>query len=469
MAAGPLEKNNQNALYASEDDCPYRVVGRLGEDGKWINDVASHKTRRKEYVRIQHWVRRDKGHKRRNEELEAMASLLRELRHKHIVSVVETFECAGRLNLLIDPVPDTSFQQLIRCFDLPDGNAAPKPTFDNFLEWIPCITKALNYLHSQNIEHGNIKPSTIWLRNNRIILAGFGSASRFNALDPTNTGTMDPASRQPISKYLAPTGPPHAPRPRLPGAADVFSLGCIFLEIATVICDRPGSLSRLRAARAAPGSTSTATYAQCPQQLVQWLSTLSTMRPAAAASSSHGFGTVEAADWTRVLVDLAFRALDPDPASRPAALALAVTLQWFGLDVGGCSCEGEFQLPAEHCDVTPQYGESISGWAKPWHPMLYNLEAAERHGDRDDDDVMPDPSPWETAKLRGAQGVKENAVVQGILRRAAERRSGAVQVGGPPHTSFMDVGTSLPDPTRLSAAVLDGSPLEPIGAGGVKL
>jgi serine/threonine protein kinase len=123
---------------------------------------------------------------------------------------------------------------------------------------------AVAYLHDQKIRHKDLKPSNILLTPTSLILSDFGSATDFSLLSQSATD-----NERGTPKYFAPevcvfSGPPEImltimqvaewePNGR---AADIFSLGCILLEILTL--DQEGTLDRLRAARS---TKNTAYYA----------------------------------------------------------------------------------------------------------------------------------------------------------------------------------------------------------------
>ena len=123
---------------------------------------------------------------------------------------------------------------------------------------------AVAYLHNQKIRHKDLKPSNILLTPTNLILSDFGSATDFSLLSQSATD-----NERGTPKYFAPEvclspGPLEIiliimqvaewePNGR---AADIFSLGCILLEILTL--NQEGTLDRLRATRS---TKNTAYYA----------------------------------------------------------------------------------------------------------------------------------------------------------------------------------------------------------------
>ncbi|KAF2818541.1 kinase-like protein [Ophiobolus disseminans] len=92
---------------------------------------------------------------------------------------------------------------------------------------IGCIASAVAYLHTQEIKHKDLKPSNILLSAKGLWVTDFGTATDFSIL--TTSATEDGERGTP--KYFAPEIAVYALSGR---AADIFSMGCIFLEIITL-------------------------------------------------------------------------------------------------------------------------------------------------------------------------------------------------------------------------------------------
>jgi|TARA_R110002003_G_scaffold120_3_gene10619 serine/threonine protein kinase len=90
-----------------------------------------------------------------------------------------------------------------------------------------CIASAVAYLHQQEIKHKDLKPSNILLSSNGLWVTDFGTATDFSVL--TTSATENGERGTP--KYFAPEVAVYDPSGR---AADIFSMGCIFLEIITL-------------------------------------------------------------------------------------------------------------------------------------------------------------------------------------------------------------------------------------------
>ena len=87
-----------------------------------------------------------------------------------------------------------------------------------------CIASAVAYLHKQEIKHKDLKPSNVLLSAEGLYITDFGTATDFSVL--TTSATENGERGTP--KYFAPEVAIYEPSGR---AADIFSMGCIFLEI----------------------------------------------------------------------------------------------------------------------------------------------------------------------------------------------------------------------------------------------
>ncbi|KAH7070329.1 kinase-like domain-containing protein, partial [Paraphoma chrysanthemicola] len=88
-----------------------------------------------------------------------------------------------------------------------------------------CLAAGLMFMHDQKIRHKDIKPSNILIHGGKVLYTDFGIA-RDTALfqDSATTGPAVKATR----KYAAPEVLADAARR---SSSDVYSLGCVFVEI----------------------------------------------------------------------------------------------------------------------------------------------------------------------------------------------------------------------------------------------
>ena len=94
-----------------------------------------------------------------------------------------------------------------------------------------CLASSLQYLHASRIRHRDIKPENILVKNDRVYLTDFGIALDWESLGRSTT--TEDAGKTWI--YCAPEVAQYEKRNL---SSDVWSLGCVFLEMTTVLKGR---------------------------------------------------------------------------------------------------------------------------------------------------------------------------------------------------------------------------------------
>ena len=187
------------------------------------------------------------------------------LRHPHIAALLGTFTYQARVSILIFPAArcdlqyfmnsisedpsdltttDTS-QQLHSLDATPEisstykgGHRSSWPVTlsvergsEILRGYFVCLSQALCYLHEQDVRHKDIKPANILIdQSYSVILTDFGISRRF----PKNSSHVTDDEARCTWKYAS----PEMTEDRRMGrddASDVFSLGCVFLEMATLL------------------------------------------------------------------------------------------------------------------------------------------------------------------------------------------------------------------------------------------
>lgn len=169
---------------------------------------------------------------------------LQNLRHPHIVQLVGSYLQGRDFSILMYPVADWNLGVYLEdTADIcPDGllDFDEKAHYHNRLlflkQALACLTSAMAYVHEHTTKHMDIKPQNILVRRvplnqYRVYLADFGLSRSFASQGHSQTD--GPTSRTP--RYCAPEVFQYERRGR---SADIFSLGCVFAEIITVIWRR---------------------------------------------------------------------------------------------------------------------------------------------------------------------------------------------------------------------------------------
>lgn len=186
-------------------------------------------------------------------ELKEEISVLKNLTHHHIVKLLGSFYQKPYLGLLIWPAATCDLSIFLeswnayklttydedsrRYFQLPSTQIQTQEN-SQIQEWefdaiggqwlsnvIGCLTSAVAHLHQRSIRHKDIKPSNVVISHEGIWLTDFGSAKDFTDALTSSSECRDRGTLL----YCA----PEVARYEVSGrSADVFSLGCVLLEVA---------------------------------------------------------------------------------------------------------------------------------------------------------------------------------------------------------------------------------------------
>jgi len=278
-------------------------------------------------------------------------TILKKLSHNHIVKLVGTYTYRQFLGLLLWPVAVCDMATFFEDFEtvlgencttndersarltalgLPcESQASLHSHGREFLySKIGCLTSAIAYLHEQKVRHKDLKPSNVLLSRNNLWVTDFGTSTDFSLLSTSATENGERGT----PKYFAPEV---AAFKRNGRSADIFSLGCIFLEILTAVkYGTPGSIRMSRPAM--DGS-----FQSNLNRRQQWLQMLN------AGSPSHKHLLCEIENMLHI-----------DPRKRPTAFELKSRLAFidqFRLPhettrIFGSCCATSFLTTQEHAD-----------------------------------------------------------------------------------------------------------------------
>jgi serine/threonine protein kinase len=131
----------------------------------------------------------------------------------------------------MSPVGDCNLLEYYKiALNNPDKNSLLRSFFG-------CLANALQYLHSIKIRHRDIKPHNILVKGDRVFLTDFGIALDWEELSKSTT-TADSGKTW---LYAAPEVVRYEKRNT---SADIWSLGCVFMEVATTLKGHPLSAMR---------------------------------------------------------------------------------------------------------------------------------------------------------------------------------------------------------------------------------
>ena len=190
---------------------PFFVLRNLCSGSWGIVEVIESKTTLERYVLK--WFRRSLDKTKR---LISEISTLKRLQHGHLVRYVCSYTDTIHLGLVMSPVADCS---LLFYLEEASTIASMRPTLQRFFG---CLAAGLSYLHEQHIRHDAMEPQNILVCQNQVFLAGFGFSYRFSV----------PESEKISLRYLSPEVASYGPRRT---SSDIWSLGCVFLEMVAAL------------------------------------------------------------------------------------------------------------------------------------------------------------------------------------------------------------------------------------------
>jgi hypothetical protein len=159
------------------------------------------------------------------EELRKEVNVLQKLRHPHIIRFLGAYSRDDKMSILISPVAETTLALWL------EKSALQRPAglTETMLKMFGCLVSSVRYLHEQRpvVIHMDIKPQNILITQGdqgspHVVLSDFGTSSSDDSDD----------QRKPLTRrYIAPEVFDGFTRKQ---AADIWSLGCVFSEMAAV-------------------------------------------------------------------------------------------------------------------------------------------------------------------------------------------------------------------------------------------
>jgi serine/threonine protein kinase len=164
------------------------------------------------------------------EEAIAEVAHLTRLDHAHIVRIIGTYVKGRELSILLYPVAEYNlesfFEKYLASCHGPSRNILMQRSSRRFCS---CLSSAVRYIHRNLTKHMDIKPQNILVRKSaeydyHLFIADFGIARSYATPEDIETDGKTSFSK----RYAA----PEVVKQDLRGlSADIFSLGCVFVEI----------------------------------------------------------------------------------------------------------------------------------------------------------------------------------------------------------------------------------------------
>lgn len=216
----------KHRIFSKESIVPFESRGSLGNGAfggvDKVVSLMSRKTyaRKLIYRRALFPVQAAQTMKAYISELE----ILKRLKHRHAVEFVGSYTDQTNFGLIMTPVADCN---LADYYALASSTAADERR-SNLRIFFGCLTNALEYLHDSRIRHKDIKPQNILVKRQNVLLTDFGLARDLGDASGATTEGATPLT----PRYCAPEVGNYKPRSY---SSDIWSLGCVFLEMITII------------------------------------------------------------------------------------------------------------------------------------------------------------------------------------------------------------------------------------------
>jgi serine/threonine protein kinase len=209
------------------DQLPYHYIRMLGRGGsasvEMVKDANTGSVYARKVVRNVYTRNLKEARKMLHNEVQIMGKL-RE--HHHMVKIHATYIAKRELAIILSPVADggdlASYLQERR--DNSTNGLQSKP--DEILQRsFGCLASGLAYMHKHTIRHKDVKPQNILIHKGAIMFTDFGLSYDFaDTGQSTTTGPVQGLTR----RYCAPEVAEGRGRN---SSSDIFSLGCVYLEI----------------------------------------------------------------------------------------------------------------------------------------------------------------------------------------------------------------------------------------------
>ncbi|KAF2019244.1 kinase-like protein [Aaosphaeria arxii CBS 175.79] len=185
---------------------------------------------------------------------------LTKLNHSHIVRVIGTYTRGNELSILLYPATEYNLETFLQELDPTNLHTSEwEERRSSLRNFFGCLAHAVAYLSRNLIKHMDIKPQNILVRDLsksmmispgefKVYIADFDIARSYRSIEETVTEGRTAFTR----KYAAPEVAEGAFRDL---SVDVFSLGCVFVEMAVCLA-YPGILPPSNQASAITGFTS---------------------------------------------------------------------------------------------------------------------------------------------------------------------------------------------------------------------
>jgi hypothetical protein len=218
-----LEKGGKHCNFKKGEMLPFEMKGVLGSGGYGQVDRVLSLISFREYARKR--VPRSAFRGRKKEDFKqfiAEIEILKRLQHRHVVEFVGSYTDSKYIGLIMSPIADHDLSAYLAQASSTSINRPELRTF------FGCLATALEYLHSNNVRHKDIKPGNVLVSNGKVLLADFGLSFDFTDAPSTTMSMVNGMT----PRYCAPEVAAHEARNTM---SDIWCLGVVFLEMIVVL------------------------------------------------------------------------------------------------------------------------------------------------------------------------------------------------------------------------------------------
>ncbi|KAI9765695.1 MAG: hypothetical protein M1839_005400 [Geoglossum umbratile] len=214
--------------FLQDGDVHFKRIKQLGQGGFGEVDHVWSRLSHNEFARKR--IPRGKTFKKDKLamlDFERELGTLKRLSHHHLVEYIGSYTDPRYVALIMSPVANSNLAEFLTL------NPFPLERLVCLRQFYGCLVSALAYLHESQIRHKDIKPSNILVYGDSILITDFGTS-----LDWTDRGHSTTSNTLTTAITRAYCSPEVFNSDRRNSSSDIYSLGCVFLEMTTVLRGR---------------------------------------------------------------------------------------------------------------------------------------------------------------------------------------------------------------------------------------
>lgn len=207
-------EHGRHCHFGPEEPLPFTTLSRLGSGSfGQVTKIESTVTFRQYALKtILRRAAFGEQSKRTMKDILSEMRIMQSLQHEHIVRYIGSYTNKNSFGILMSPIAEQDLAAYLQ-----QATPIMHPTIRTFFG---CLARALSFLHENKIRHRDIKPQNILIHGSKALLTDFGLSR-----DYVDT-TSGPAHASP--RYRAPEVAAGEGRNT---SADIWALGCVFLEM----------------------------------------------------------------------------------------------------------------------------------------------------------------------------------------------------------------------------------------------